>query len=99
MMQAVKERVTIQPGGRIELDVPGLPAGAVAEVIVMVEQVESDAQVAIETSADAGPQTADYRELLQVPDADEADRWSWEWVGPGQDLRAKVVPQESDGEP
>lgn len=28
----------------------------------------------------------DYRQWLQVPDAEEADRWSWEWKGPEQDL-------------
>ncbi|HEX9732593.1 MAG TPA: hypothetical protein VGG06_11475 [Thermoanaerobaculia bacterium] len=100
MMQAVKERVTIQPGGRIELDVPGLPAGAEAEVIVMVEQVAAgDARAAVESSADAGRQPPDYREVLQVPDADEADRWSWEWTGPGEDLRAKVLPRGTDEEP
>ena len=25
--------------------------------------------------------TPKYRRLLQVPGADEADRWSWEWRG------------------
>ncbi len=23
----------------------------------------------------------DYRRFLQVPDADEADRWGWDWAG------------------
>lgn len=99
MMQAVKERVTIQPGGHIELDIPDLPAGAEAEVIVMVEQVASPAHEAIDTSANARQQPPDYREFLQVQDADEADRWSWEWTGSGQDLRAKVLPRETDEEP
>lgn len=26
----------------------------------------------------------DYRKVLQVPRADEADRWSWAWQGPGR---------------
>jgi hypothetical protein len=25
----------------------------------------------------------DYKKILKVPRADEADRWSWEWRGPG----------------
>ena len=91
--------MTIQPGGRIELDVSGLPAGAEAEVIVMVERVASDERVAVETPTDARRQPPDYREFLQVPDADEADRWSWEWTGPGEDLRAKVLPRGTDEEP
>ena len=39
-----------------------------------------------------GPRRArarpDYRRLLRVPGADQADRWSWEWRGPGLDLIA-----------
>jgi len=27
---------------------------------------------------------AKYRDLLRVPHADQADRWSWEWRGPGR---------------
>ncbi len=32
----------------------------------------------------------DYGKLLRVPDADSADRWSWEWKGP------ELVPAEGD---
>ncbi|MBI3797102.1 MAG: hypothetical protein HY268_09075 [Deltaproteobacteria bacterium] len=38
MLQAIRERVTIKPGGMIELCHPELPAGVEAEVIIMVEQ-------------------------------------------------------------
>ena len=31
----------------------------------------------------------DYRAVLQVPDAEEADRWTWEWTGPEQELVLK----------
>lgn len=33
-------------------------------------------------------QFPDYTGLLRVPDADQADRWSWEWQGESQDLRS-----------
>lgn len=28
----------------------------------------------------------DYSRLIRVSDADQADQWSWDWQGPGQDL-------------
>ncbi len=37
MIQAFRDRVTVQPGGTIEVSHPELPAGASAEVIVMIE--------------------------------------------------------------
>jgi len=40
MVRAIKEQVTIQPGGLIEIRRPELPSGAVAEVIVMVDEQE-----------------------------------------------------------
>lgn len=33
-----------------------------------------------------GPETRQYKRLLRVPHADEADRWSWEWRGPQKGL-------------
>jgi len=38
MLQTIKERVTVKPGGVIELRHPELPEGTEAEVIIMVEQ-------------------------------------------------------------
>jgi hypothetical protein len=31
----------------------------------------------------------EYKKLLRVPKADEADRWSWEWKGPARGLVAR----------
>jgi antitoxin (DNA-binding transcriptional repressor) of toxin-antitoxin stability system len=31
----------------------------------------------------------DYRRLIRVPRAHEADRWSWEWRGPDRALTAR----------
>lgn len=33
-----------------------------------------------------GAEARQYKRLLRVPDADEADRWSWEWRGPERGL-------------
>lgn len=38
MLRAIRERVTIKPGGMIEIHRPELPVGTEAEVIIMVEQ-------------------------------------------------------------
>ncbi len=38
MQTALKQTVTIQEGGRIELCSPELPVGATAEVIILFEQ-------------------------------------------------------------
>lgn len=35
MRNAIKQRVTVQPGGRIEVFVPELPEGTTADVIVL----------------------------------------------------------------
>ncbi len=40
MVQALKKLVRIQPGGRVELVAPELPAGREAEVIVLVTPEE-----------------------------------------------------------
>jgi len=37
MLQAIRERVIVKPGGTIEIQCPDLPAGAAAEVIVVFE--------------------------------------------------------------
>lgn len=46
MVRAIKEQVTIQPGGLIEIRRPDLPVGATAEVIVMVEEGNGSAKSA-----------------------------------------------------
>jgi len=58
MVAAVRQRVTVQPGGRVELTSPELPAGAEAEVIVLVgDDVPESAEAGrrVEGSTDDGP--------------------------------------------
>ena len=42
------------------------------------------------------PAVPDYHELLQVPDANSADLWGWEWTGPEQELVPTVATREPD---
>ena len=44
MVSAIRERVTVQAGGRIEIRSSQLPAGTEAEVIVMVESPAAERQ-------------------------------------------------------
>ena len=41
MVTTLRRRVVVQPGGRIELDVPDLPAGAAVDLILIVENSPS----------------------------------------------------------
>jgi hypothetical protein len=43
MVRAIKEQVTIKPGGVIEIRRPELPTGTVVEVIVMMNESEGAA--------------------------------------------------------
>lgn len=38
MLQAIRERVTIKPGGLLQVRRPDLPSGVEADVIIMIEQ-------------------------------------------------------------
>ena len=49
-------------------------------IVVLCEDLEE---------ADPNKGTPDYSILLQVPDADEADRWSWNWLEDGLELQEK----------
>ena len=42
MTRAIKEQVTIKPGGLVEFRHPDLPAGAVVEVIVLVKELTDE---------------------------------------------------------
>jgi hypothetical protein len=42
MIQAIKERVTVQAGGKIEITHPELLAGTEAEVLIMIEQPSTE---------------------------------------------------------
>lgn len=41
------------------------------------------------TRAESGDLSKQYKAVLKVARADEADQWSWEWRGPGRPLGAR----------
>jgi len=49
MLQAIRERATVKPGGILELHHPELPAGADVDVIIMVERPTMEASAREET--------------------------------------------------
>lgn len=58
---------------------------------VVIERRGRRIVVLCEDQNDTGPsrRTPDYSEILQVADADEADRWSWSWSEDGIELVEK----------
>jgi antitoxin (DNA-binding transcriptional repressor) of toxin-antitoxin stability system len=70
-----------------------LDEAAQGEVIV-VERKGRRVVLRREDPADAGHATRPraYRRLLRAPDADEGDRWCWEWRGPAQELVSRRAP-------
>jgi hypothetical protein len=40
------------------------------------------------STKDAG-ETPDYHALVRAAHLEQADRWSWDWHGPGEDLDSK----------
>ncbi len=58
---------------------------------VVIERRGRRIVVLCEDLTETGPSeaTPDYSELLQVPNADEADLWSWSWSEGGLELQDK----------
>ena len=54
-MTAIKQTVTIQPGGRIEVVSGELPEGRQAEVIILVEQARTRYRLSDDIGAAQGP--------------------------------------------
>jgi hypothetical protein len=65
MMNAIRQRVTVQPGGRIELYAPELEPGSHAEVIVLHESDKASGRRLLSAllgsgkGAFSGPEEAD----------------------------------------
>ncbi len=58
--------------------------------VVVLERNGRRIVLRCEDDEGAAPAIPDYGALLQVPDAEEADRWGWGWTGPEQELRPTI---------
>ena len=80
MTMTIELRAEIPENRRLVLQIPDdMPIG--------------DARIVVEVASDRGlveQQPPDYSELLKVPQADDADLWSWEWEEPGQNLSPRI---------
>lgn len=51
----IRERVTIQPGGVVEVRNPGLPAGAEVEVVIQLESQEAQVSPSVSSRNERRP--------------------------------------------
>lgn len=70
-----RERVTIQPGGTIEIRNPDFPAGAEAEVIVLVESPKAES---VPMASFIGKGKGCFADAADVDAFLRAERDSWE---------------------
>jgi hypothetical protein len=59
-----------------------LPDDALRGEVIAIERKGGRVLLRREEPSSA-KRSPDYKKILKVPRADEADRWSWEWRGPG----------------
>ena len=53
---------------------------AVAGEVIVIERNGHRVELRLaESEAAAGSFSPDYRDVISAPDADQADRWTWEW--------------------
>jgi hypothetical protein len=84
-IKAVRQVVTVQPGGRVEFTSPELPSGARAEVIVLIESPAAPGQGAVEVlDALQRSLALDPAAAAQWAAAARADRESWPCADPTQ---------------
>ncbi len=77
--EAIREKVGLHPGDSVEL-------------IVTRGHFEMKTSVSPKAENQAADEvTPNYQELLQVPDAEDLDRWGWDWPGPEEDLVPRLA--------
>jgi antitoxin (DNA-binding transcriptional repressor) of toxin-antitoxin stability system len=63
--------------------------------VVLIEREGARLLLKLAEQAEPSAKIPDYRSLIRVPDADEADQWGWEWDGSSEGLRPRQTEPES----
>ncbi len=62
--------------------------------VVLIERKGTRLLLKRAEQGEPSAQIPDYRELIHVPDVEEADRWGWEWDGSSEGLRPRRTGSE-----
>ena len=57
--------------------------------VVLIERDGARLVLQLAEQEEARTKTPDYRGLIRVPQAEEADQWGWEWDGSPEGLRPR----------
>jgi antitoxin (DNA-binding transcriptional repressor) of toxin-antitoxin stability system len=57
--------------------------------VVLIEREGARLVLQLAEQGEPLAKAPDYRGLIRVPDADEADQWGWEWDGSPEGLRPR----------
>jgi hypothetical protein len=92
MVKAVRQHVTVGPGGIVEVQSPDLPVGAEAEVIVLVDQPGSTPN-----ATDAAERLAAFRRLRK--DLNLTPEAAAKWIDELRQMRDEFGTHEGSQEP
>jgi antitoxin (DNA-binding transcriptional repressor) of toxin-antitoxin stability system len=62
--------------------------------VVLIEREGSRLVLKLDEQREPSAKIPDYRGLIRVPHADEADQWGWEWDGSPEGLRPRPAEPE-----
>lgn len=92
MVKAIRQHVTVGPGGIVEVQSPDLPVGAEAEVIVLVDQPAS-----APNAADAAERLAAFRKLRK--ELNLTPESAAKWIDELRQMRDEFGTYEGSKEP
>lgn len=79
MIQTVKAKATVQPGGLVEVHSDELPEGAVVEVIVLVEEKTEESIKPLENLTDfIGAAKGSFSSVAEIDAYIRQERDSWD---------------------
>ena len=63
--------------------------------VVLIERGGARLVLKLVDQGEPAEKIPDYRALIRVKDADEADRWGWEWNGSSEGLQPRRTEPQS----